>query len=928
MAYRLKVSDLSSSQARPPSRLTYSVSRRRSEHEIGFKLGPLPRSPNGAKADSKFDFLRPGFLQNGAKDDSKLDFLRSFLDEIDAKPNKGRRTQAKPTAEEAAWGNSVLLSLTPAKKIAWDAPKRIKTKELINPPKEAETQQERNCGPSMEEALARLENGIEDLGASGLREMTISFNRFRPAEMSISEVPKGSLPAILTHLGHFFVTEEKVARIAEEISLFDELDFEEFGSFVTKWCEFEREEMEAIFTSAKETLTEERFLPDQMASLLKPLGIVFVRSTTLQAFKKARLKDKGCRSFKDFLNFVAAYQATQGLSAAQLEAAKRAFDEQVSSKSDPTAAMQVSKNCLSIALVQARGEHVTRLLPKIFEGINWDYQIGISFREFCSFLRKLWEYELKEFEEMYEDECDDDEGSVSLDGLSEIMKAAGYTLFSDVTNEILEETKMSMNKSFDFSDAVQFLLECQRRKGFSKSEFSDLHNVFSRFDYDGSNDIDYLELIDMLRHLGYDSSLKEAHRLTDKFDFRQTGTLDFEGFLYFMRLYREEELKAISSTYAMGRGASEGLPSDMLDEPLVKLGYEPMHTIADPLLSDLGNPKILSYENFVYVVDHFRRLSKIKKRKRAGFSDKEFKIIRDLFKKHSGSADENATLVKGTLILLLMDAGIPMDTRERRDEVYEMREEAREAAKEVGIQEECLGRPQTPRCRLYPLVHLLRAIFQKSDRRAVQREEEAVEETQFQPAEVSQFREIYLQCCGRVGKHGLDNANGDASSPPVSQQVRRSSVGAVPNAKQLESIRGDATSPPVLQRGRRASAGAVPAGKDLRSLTMDLKGGLPAAQKKSEQNLSLRDVMGGDPEAVVAHVKSILGVLEQQLGMRLSMAERVEFTAKINSISGKNNDRIDFPDFLRLMKWMLLTDFAKIKSLTSKVVEHVRTGAF
>merc|ERR1740138_91269 len=139
-----------------------------------------------------------------------------------------------------------------------------------------------------------------------------------------------------------------------------------------------------------------------------------------------------------------------------------------------------------------------------------------------------------------------------------MLRPAGFTLFSNAVEEILSDMNATRVSKFDFSDYVRFLKACQKRNGFTRFELEELASVFRRFDYDRSDGIDHLELLDLLRYLGYSTHLKDVHKFIGQVDFNGNGTMDFGEYLFLMRLHREDVLALTLKVYnkAKDEGAS------------------------------------------------------------------------------------------------------------------------------------------------------------------------------------------------------------------------------------------------------------------------------------------------------------------------------------------------------------------------------------
>jgi hypothetical protein len=90
-------------------------------------------------------------------------------------------------------------------------------------------------------------------------------------------------------------------------------------------------------------------------------------------------------------------------------------------------------------------------------------------------------------------------------------------------------------------------------------------------------------------------------------------------------------------------------------------------------------------------------------------------------------------------------------------------------------------------------------------------------------------------------------------------------------------------------------------------------------------NLSLKDCLRGNPSGLLASVQGIeVVVFSRRMKMRLLTEQKKELDQQVQKITGSKDSMVDFADFLRLMKWILQTNFSKINEVAEKVVDRER----
>jgi len=87
--------------------------------------------------------------------------------------------------------------------------------------------------------------------------------------------------------------------------------------------------------------------------------------------------------------------------------------------------------------------------------------------------------------------------------------------------------------------------------------------------------------------------------------------------------------------------------------------------------------------------------------------------------------------------------------------------------------------------------------------------------------------------------------------------------------------------------------------------------------------VTLKDLLNGNVNLIRATKKSIQVILSRKLGMRFNAENREQLEQKVLEISPKQEDSLDFADFLRLMRWILDTNFANINDIANTITEEV-----
>jgi len=91
---------------------------------------------------------------------------------------------------------------------------------------------------------------------------------------------------------------------------------------------------------------------------------------------------------------------------------------------------------------------------------------------------------------------------------------------------------------------------------------------------------------------------------------------------------------------------------------------------------------------------------------------------------------------------VLTQMGFQMVTKEDRNKMLKQLDQARSAAKYVGVRD--VGEMGSVPVNFWVFVQLLRQLYNRDDKRVLDRETAAAEQSGFSPQEVEEFREIFL----------------------------------------------------------------------------------------------------------------------------------------------------------------------------------------
>ncbi|CAE8634816.1 unnamed protein product, partial [Polarella glacialis] len=810
-----------------------------------------------------------------------------------------------------------------------------------------------------------------------LRRMRQAFNRFKAPDGS--ELNRADLEHAITHLGYIGVTDEAVMEVAMQVSSYSTLSFQEFVSFVEQYACREKADIGQSFSrhaKGEIPMVSEESLP----ALLHELGFAVSRNAIGESLASAGFaKDKTkVRSLdlERLMVFLAVLRSAEGFGSDEVHKALAVFDKVSRPVLGRPRFREMSIALLSEAMGQLFGHELIEKCQELMKQLLPDYgdeedesedededddespvandledivparpnYRAINFHEFLIWARRLRVKELHELWGGFAGADADGDGLVLIGDLLPLLPGYGTTFLDCHVNGLLAVAGGGVDKLVrpDSIDGENLVSDSDLTRLVCKA----CVEVFKKFDYDLSGKIDVLELLDMLRYLGYSTSLEEVHRILKIVDSDGNGELDFQEFLSLMRLHRESQVKDVRKMFdkltAVDDARDDGpdvdaqsddsdafvnkiearmyaYTLDTLKTPrcqgpqlrwdkfgafLTELGIHPGDLRLREILVQMGKPQELSFDSVFVLSERCRHATSEVMRKNAGFPERHVRVLEKLFKVHSAKA-ESTVIERGGFTRLLGDLGVSMSNHEDREEMFRALDPARRAAKAAGASEAEAGELGSSTVTFSTLLHLLRGLAHHGQRRVIEREMKAMESVGWSHAEVTEFREVFTSMVA-----GADRSSGLAAP----------SFGS-PEKKSLRSrARSDEAEAdvPLSPKSRRHSAPSVQlSAVDFAAIRH------PATLSEVKADLYLKN---RGPQVCVRDVVTML----RCLGLKLNFEQRTELNGQAHELagrtigsggdkSGEDTPVVDFAVYLRLVRWILEANFGDVNGIAAKI---------
>eukprot|EP00746_Dinoflagellata_sp_MGD_P166198 gnl/MRDRNA2_/MRDRNA2_95929_c0_seq1.p1 gnl/MRDRNA2_/MRDRNA2_95929_c0~~gnl/MRDRNA2_/MRDRNA2_95929_c0_seq1.p1 ORF type:complete len:940 (+),score=186.60 gnl/MRDRNA2_/MRDRNA2_95929_c0_seq1:80-2899(+) len=544
------------------------------------------------------------------------------------------------------------------------------------------------------------------------------------------EVHKEDLPSTIKVMGYLIVDEEEIANIANSITHYSTLSFEQFLSFVKQYTQWERAQWQTHFDKYDSDHSGE-ISADELKYVLEGLGYSPMREMLAEALEMIDSDGSGQVSLDEFMKLIEIYRRTEGFTTQEytdLQQLFMRFDRD--HDGELTAEEQIWLKSY-IGMTYVPDGAVMKEQP-------------IAWKGFLADMRRCREAEIKAMKTQFERYDEDGSGSISTVEMPAVLQGLGMTPLKDMLEESIAMVDDDKSGEISFEEFVHMMWLYRRSEGFTKKEIHGLDILFQKFDADNSGEISTLELGDILRHEGYVPNLVELQKLSDQFDVDGSATLGFREFLKIMRKFRESELAEFRRLFIKHDKDGSGTMGTMELAPVLRsLGHDVDMALVMEAISSVDNDGSgeLDWEEFVFLMEKYRQLAVKDKRRRCGFNDDQLESYRNMFNTYD--TDHSNDISPKELLKLLAD--LRMEPRSSREQkmVMQLLEECRIAAEE-----------STDKITFWVFLRLMRTLEDDNDRSSLSVERKAAEEAKFNKDEVLEFREIFYYWADDLAKKG------------------------------------------------------------------------------------------------------------------------------------------------------------------------------
>jgi len=321
----------------------------------------------------------------------------------------------------------------------------------------------------------------------------------------------------------------------------------------------------------------------------------------------------------------------------------------------------------------------------------------------------------------------DSDGIVTVGELAAMFETLGYTLLPHVIEEGIRTVKGHAT-GLMFEEVLHLLQRLRSQECFSAQERSDFAELFRKFDRAGRGQLRPFELNRALSWLGYPHTRRRRADLWVRVDMDKSGFVEQGEFLKMLRLLREEEASAAREALAAGPADGPLRRPEVLGL-LHALGYAPAEAVLHEAMTvslDANGCSPTTVQELLALLHSVRELQVARLRESGGLPDHILARIDSRFAR---------TFTAGQLVE-------PQDLERLLHQLFPAVRHSEEECDRLHafVAEEGAG--------IGSLQDLRAVVLRYSEQREEllwRREADAVASTGFSPAQVAQFREVFVK---------------------------------------------------------------------------------------------------------------------------------------------------------------------------------------
>eukprot|EP00746_Dinoflagellata_sp_MGD_P121866 gnl/MRDRNA2_/MRDRNA2_56919_c0_seq1.p1 gnl/MRDRNA2_/MRDRNA2_56919_c0~~gnl/MRDRNA2_/MRDRNA2_56919_c0_seq1.p1 ORF type:complete len:1112 (-),score=219.03 gnl/MRDRNA2_/MRDRNA2_56919_c0_seq1:154-3489(-) len=516
------------------------------------------------------------------------------------------------------------------------------------------------------------------------------------------------------------------------------LDRSQFFAFLRGYESIERNALEEEFLHWE---VEGIVIIDDLPSLVRKCGITPIHEVLVEAVQKVNHDGTNALSVDEFVDLVRHLQKVAGFTDLELENLHAVF-----LKYDRDNSSEMNTSELQSALHWCGYPVSEKDAAALGKAADSDGSGCLCEAEFMMVMRRYREQEIACLVQFCGEDVDGRQ--LKFKDIPAVFAALGYGEVSpELVRELADECNLNPESDnyLNFDDAWNITRACRANGGLCRAQLKELRGVFNRFatSSKGSEQKGFseVELGWALRWLGIVLPLPRVQELLADADSDGSGRVEWEEFLKLARGLFDAEFKAVQNAFAAA-GNPERLPvctGVTLRDVLLDLGYSPTAALLEPLTR--GHQKEANFQEFLYLVADFRKVSQRALRHDEGFTPLEVQTLRKQFQRFDKDGDGTVVGHELRHLIEFVQPAAVSDAKARDQVVSILAEIDTKDQKAINFQQ---------------FLRLMRKLEYANEAEQQAKEQHIASLTGFEIAEVREFHHVFAANVGTRGEMSVD----------------------------------------------------------------------------------------------------------------------------------------------------------------------------
>jgi len=582
----------------------------------------------------------------------------------------------------------------------------------------------KHCGSKRQSSAELRQNMI----SNAKEDVRVSvFNKLQDH----NEVHRDDLAKGLELCGFVGIREAWVESACEANSKYSTLEVDEFLSFVRSYEGLQDNFYKSTFEEA-DLDNSGTMEAGELAEMLQKLGIEPMSHVLDEVIREVD-DGNGELEFKEFKHLMDLLVVREGFTSSEYDSYVELFNN-----FDVKKTGEISDEDLRTILKWVTCSLPEEVLQDILKDVDADGSGSISQREYLRCLRKIREHELDLVRVAL-----GTQPRLPKEQVTHLFRDLGYILWDEIAiMEAAREAELQEDE-LDLSNLWRLLLTYRHREGMRNSELASIDAAF-RSEDQGTGELTNLDVPTAIRSLGYQVSFEAMQSVLRYVDVNDSGRLDKMQFRKVVRMLQECDVQLFMQAFDdedIGKIQAISLPSAI--QAFCATGLQ-SQSLDLPEFDDQN--MLVRRDDFVRsCAAHAHQVREAIKRN-GGWTDPEVKDLKLFFQKYDLNRNGR---INGSELVQLVEDVMPEMAHERS-----MRPQLLSLIRSVN--EECNG------LNLEDFLKLMGLFRSFKDKERLRKEQSAIKESGFQPPEVSEFRELFLNSL---------EASQDMTFPEFSQMI-------------------------------------------------------------------------------------------------------------------------------------------------------------